>query len=63
MFKVTYRNKEWQLEAGITLRQAISKVGLNPENVLGLRQGKLISDDTTLADGDEVVLVTIVSGG
>ncbi len=63
MFKMTYRDKEWQLEAGITLHQAILKVRLNPENVLGLREGKLIPDETILADGDKVVLVTIVSGG
>jgi len=63
MVKLTYRGKEWQFAGGITLRAAILKAGLKPEDILGLRQGKLIPDETILAEGDEIVLVTVVSGG
>ena len=63
MVKVSYRKQEWQLDSGITLREAVRKVGLKPENMLGLRDGKLVPDDTILADGEVIILVTIVSGG
>ncbi len=63
MVKVTYRKQEWQLDSGITLREAVRKVGLKPENMLGLRDGKLVPDDMILTEGEVIVLVTIVSGG
>ncbi len=63
MCKVIFRNKAWELKGGITARDAIRKVGLNPEAVLILRDGELITDDVILRDGDVVTLVPVVSGG
>lgn len=63
MVKLVYRDREWELKPGITLRDAILKVGLDPEGILGVREGKLITDDLILADGDVVKLVAVVSGG
>jgi molybdopterin converting factor small subunit len=39
------------------------QTGLDVQNLLGLRGGKLIPDDTPLNDGDEITLVAIVTGG
>lgn len=47
----------------MTARAAIKKVGLNPEAVLVVRGGELVTDDTILRDGDEVKLVAVISGG
>ncbi|MBC7264876.1 MAG: MoaD/ThiS family protein [Chloroflexi bacterium] len=63
MVKLVYRDREWELKPGISLRDAILKVGLDPEGVLGVREGKLITDDLILADGDVVKLIAVVSGG
>ncbi|MGQ9585142.1 MAG: MoaD/ThiS family protein [Anaerolineae bacterium] len=63
MVKILYRNKEWELKAGMTVRDAILKVGLNPLAVLPLREGKLIHEATLLQDGDIITLVSVVSGG
>ncbi len=61
--RLTYRDKIWDLRGGMTLRDAILKVGLDPEAVLGLRDGVLINEETILADDDVVRLVAVVSGG
>jgi sulfur carrier protein ThiS len=61
--RLIYRKQEWQMQGDITLRQAMIQAGLDVQNLLGLRGGKLIPDDTLLADGDEITLVAIVSGG
>jgi sulfur carrier protein ThiS len=61
--RLIYRKQEWQMQSGITLRQAMTQAGLDAQNLLGLRGGKLIPDDTLLHDGDEITLVAIVSGG
>ncbi len=61
--KLTCRDKVWELKGGLTARAAMEKVGLDPEAVLVVRNGKLITDDTVLEQGDEVKLITVISGG
>ena len=51
------------MKAGMTARAAIKKVGLDPESVLVVRDGQLVTDDTILKDGDEVRLIAVISGG
>ena len=63
MIKVKYRKQEWELEGKYTVRKAIETVGLNPEAVLAVRDGELVTEDTRLNDGDEVRLVAVISGG
>ena len=63
MVKLTYRTKQWELPAGMTVRDAILKCGLNPEQVLAVRAGKLINEATILKDDDEIKLVAVISGG
>lgn len=58
-----YRDKEWELRGGMTARAAIKKVDLDPEAVLVVRNGQLVSDDTILAEEDEVKLIAVISGG
>ena len=47
----------------MTARAAIKKVGLDPEAVLVVRDGELITDDAILRDEDEVRLIAVISGG
>jgi hypothetical protein len=44
----------------MTVRQAIEKVGLIPETVLAVRNGKLLTEDTLLEPDDTVKLVGIL---
>jgi sulfur carrier protein len=60
---ITYREKKWELKGGMTARDAIRKVGLDPEAVLVIRNGELVTDDVILADSDDVRLVSVISGG
>jgi sulfur carrier protein ThiS len=63
MIKLKYRKQEWELEGKFTVRQAVEKVGLNPESVLAVRNGNLVTEDVRLEDGDEIRLVAVISGG
>jgi len=63
MMKIIYRDKEWDLRGGMTVRDAILKVGLDPEAVLALRDGKLINEETITRDDEVITLVAVVSGG
>jgi sulfur carrier protein ThiS len=61
--KLTYRNKEFEVPSGMTVRDAIKKVGLSPETILATRQGKLITDDEIVKEADHIKLVAVISGG
>ena len=61
--KITFRDKNWEMKSGITARDAIKKIGIDPESVLVLVNDKLVTDDMVLKDSDQVKLVAVVSGG
>ncbi len=42
MVRAMFRDKEWEVRAGMTVRDAL-KASLNPEAVLPVREGKLIN--------------------
>ena len=61
--RITFRDQEFEVRAGMTVRDAIRKCGLQPEAVLPVRGGKLITEDTVLQEGDHIKLVAVISGG
>ncbi len=61
--KVIHRDKEWEFEVRMTVGQVVERVGLIPQTVLAMRDGKLLTEDTMLESGDEVKLVAVISGG
>ncbi|WP_299286748.1 MoaD/ThiS family protein, partial [Thermoflexus sp.] len=63
MVRLIYRNQVFEVPAGLTVREAMKQVGLNPEITLAVREGKLLHENTVLQDGDEVRLVAVISGG
>lgn len=63
MVKLVHRHQEWKVKAGMTVRDAILKVELNPEAILAVRNGQLINEDTKIQDGDTIKLIAVVSGG
>jgi len=63
MVRFLLRDKEWELRPGMTVRDAILKVGLDPESVLAVRGGQLINEATLTEDGDTIKLIAVISGG
>jgi sulfur carrier protein ThiS len=63
MVKIVYRDKTWDVKAGSTVRDVMLKLGINPEGVLAVREGRLISEETLTQEGDTIRLVAVVSGG
>ncbi len=61
--KISYRKQEWEINSGMTVRDAIAKIGLDPYSVLALRGKKLVNDQTIIEAGDEIRLVNVISGG
>ena len=63
MVTVIFRDKQWEVKAGSTVRHIIEKAAINPESVLALRDGKLINEATLTEEGDTIKLIAVVSGG
>ncbi len=61
--KIKYRNKEWEVRSGMTIRAAVEKAGLDPYAVLALREKRLINDQTIIEPDDEIRLGNVISGG
>jgi sulfur carrier protein ThiS len=60
---LVYRRETFAVRPGMTVRQAVVKCGLNPETVLAVRDGALITDEVVLNAGDTVRLIATISGG
>jgi len=61
--KIIYRDREWELHGRRRVRDAIKEIGLIPQTVLAVRDGKLLTEDVLLDKDDEVKLVAVISGG
>ncbi len=57
------RDKDYEVPAGMTVRDALQRVGIEPESVLATREGELITDDEHLREGESIKLVAVISGG
>lgn len=60
---LTFRKDTFEVPAGMTIRDAIRRCNLNPETVLAVRDGELVTDDVRLQPGDHIRLVATISGG
>jgi sulfur carrier protein ThiS len=63
MVEVIYRDKTWEVEGGATVRDTLLKLGINPESVLVVRDGKLINEATIVRKDDSLRVLAVISGG
>ena len=43
--------------------ELLKKFDINPETVLVVKNGEIVQEDETIFDGDEVKLLSVISGG
>jgi sulfur carrier protein ThiS len=63
MISVTYRKNHWEVPGNISLHDLLISIGLNPESVLALKDGRLVPEKTRLGEEAEIKLIGVVSGG
>jgi sulfur carrier protein ThiS len=63
MIKVIFKDTEREIQGNITIRELITGLGLNPQSVLALRDGKLVNNETRLGNEGEIRLISVISGG
>jgi len=55
--------KEIEIEENINVKQLLEKLGINPVEVVVVKNGKIVVEGEKLKDGDELKLISVVSGG
>lgn len=58
-----YRKQKLEIEGTVTVREALEKLGLSPESHLVVRNGELLNENDTLRNGEEVKVISAISGG
>lgn len=61
--KLILRGHEYEARSGMTLRDTLLKLSLQPEALLATRDGEMITDDEILHEGEVIKLVAVISGG
>ena len=60
----TLRNEKLEIEAqNIQVNKALEELGLSPQAYLVLRNGEILTDRELIRDGEEIKLVSVISGG
>ncbi len=60
---ILYHDQRWRVRSGMTVRDAIIKLELDPQTVLAVRDKRLINEETLIQPEDEIRLVNVISGG
>ena len=60
---IKHRDRIHEVEAGVELERAIRNLGVIPETVLPVKDGKVLPPDHRLGEDEEVELVDVISGG
>ncbi|MEO8422771.1 MAG: MoaD/ThiS family protein [Actinomycetota bacterium] len=63
--KVRLRNPDREVEVvgGRPVRSVLDELGVNPDTVLVIREGELVTRETRLDDTDEIEVRPVISGG
>jgi sulfur carrier protein ThiS len=62
-FEFDSRKEFFETRPGMKLRESLKSINMNPESVLAVRGGVLLTDDEIIKDGDRIKLVPVSSRG
>jgi len=57
------RTEETKVVSAKNSREAMDNLAINPQTVIITRNNELITEDEKLNDGDEIKLLSVISGG
>jgi len=64
MVKVKLRDRTVEVDrTSVKVEKLLLQMCINPEDVLVLKNGRLITEDTILKDGDEIEIYEVISRG
>ncbi|HAA89025.1 MAG: ThiamineS protein [Thermoanaerobacterales bacterium 50_218] len=61
--KVKYQGKVIEVKGNRRGKEVLRELGINPETVLVIREGELVTEDTMLSEDDQIEIISVISGG
>ena len=61
--KLRNPDREVELPGGRVIREVLDELGVNPDTVLVIRDGELVTRHELVAEGDELEVRPVISGG
>jgi len=63
MARITMEDREWEIKRRMNVLRFLEKEGINPEEVLVLINGKVVTEDAVMQPDDEVEIRWVLSRG
>ena len=60
---IKYRGREYTVQANLPVMKAVKKLKIPLNSHLIIRNGELITEDELLLPGDQVEMLSVISGG
>ena len=60
---IQLRNRDYLVNSGQSLEQALKALGIDPESVLAIREGIIIGYKEVILPQDNIRLIYVISGG
>jgi len=61
--KVIFRGRESEVKGPLKVKELLKMLGLLPESTVVLKNGEPVTEDELLEEGDEVRVISAISGG
>jgi sulfur carrier protein ThiS len=63
MARVVMGEKVWEIKRRLNVLRFLQREGINPEEVLVLINGRVVTEDTVMEPDDQVVIKSVLSKG
>jgi len=57
------RKQEFEVDPGVTVREALIQHSIQPDTVIPIRDGELVAENEVIREGETIRLVPVISGG
>jgi len=57
------QEQDVELEDGANIADVVKKVGVLPTEVIAVKNGSVVTDDSLVTDNDSIRLLSVISGG
>ncbi|MFN3422635.1 MAG: sulfur carrier protein ThiS [Armatimonadota bacterium] len=61
--KVEFRGRVFEFDERMKVKELLEKLNLSPESTIVVRDDEVLTEDEWLEEGDEVKVVSAISGG
>jgi sulfur carrier protein len=61
--RIRHQRREVEIHGPGSVQELLQRLEVNPETVIVIREGELLTDDAALGPDDEVEIRPVVSGG